>query len=270
MLPADGHVHSEWSWDAVDGAMEATCARALELGLPGLAFTEHADFNGFDVADDDFADYPRLRGYVDASGTLRPPPVDVDGYLASLERCRARFPELRILSGVELGDPHRDPAAVAQLLARGRFDRVVASLHSLPVGDGYAEPPQLLRTREPAAVIRDYLGELVRLLETFDGFDVLGHVDYAARAWPGFAAEPFEREFRAVFRALAALGRALEVNTGGPFPPVLVRWWAEEGGEAIAFGSDAHSPAELARGFEAAAAAAAAEGLSTFQASRDA
>ena len=44
MLPPDGHVHSEWSWDAAGGSMERSCARAVELGLPSIAFTEHADF----------------------------------------------------------------------------------------------------------------------------------------------------------------------------------------------------------------------------------
>ena len=43
-LPSDGHVHTEWSWDAESGSMEASCARAIELGLPSIAFTEHADF----------------------------------------------------------------------------------------------------------------------------------------------------------------------------------------------------------------------------------
>ena len=43
VLPADGHVHSEWSWDAVDGSMERT-APAVAMGLPAVAFTEHADY----------------------------------------------------------------------------------------------------------------------------------------------------------------------------------------------------------------------------------
>ena len=43
MLPLDGHVHSEWSWDALAGDLEATCARAVERGLPAVAFTEHVD-----------------------------------------------------------------------------------------------------------------------------------------------------------------------------------------------------------------------------------
>ncbi|MFN8172658.1 MAG: PHP domain-containing protein [Candidatus Nanopelagicales bacterium] len=43
-LPADDHVHTQWSWDTALGDMAATCARALELGLPAVSFTEHADF----------------------------------------------------------------------------------------------------------------------------------------------------------------------------------------------------------------------------------
>ena len=48
MDASDGHVHSEWSWDARSvGSMEATCARAVALGLPSVAFTEHVDFTPF-------------------------------------------------------------------------------------------------------------------------------------------------------------------------------------------------------------------------------
>jgi len=43
----DRHLHTEWSWDAGRGDMMATCARAVELGLPALAFTEHADFTAW-------------------------------------------------------------------------------------------------------------------------------------------------------------------------------------------------------------------------------
>ncbi len=49
MLPADSHVHSEWSWDtggpnsSAAGRMVATCERARSMGLPALFFTEHLD-----------------------------------------------------------------------------------------------------------------------------------------------------------------------------------------------------------------------------------
>ncbi|WP_246614155.1 PHP domain-containing protein [Paractinoplanes bogorensis] len=42
-LPVDSHVHSEWSWDAAFGDMAGTCARAVAVGLPAVAFTEHLD-----------------------------------------------------------------------------------------------------------------------------------------------------------------------------------------------------------------------------------
>ena len=48
--------------------------------------------------------------------------------------------------------------------------------------------------------------------------------------------------------------RALEVNTAVPLHPTVVRWWGEEGGEAVTFGSDAHDPTLLASGFTEAAA----------------
>lgn len=45
MLPADNHVHSQFSWDTgVDASMEEACRQAVQIGLPAIAFTEHVDF----------------------------------------------------------------------------------------------------------------------------------------------------------------------------------------------------------------------------------
>ncbi|WP_426503411.1 PHP domain-containing protein [Dactylosporangium sp. McL0621] len=52
MLPADSHVHSEWSWDAPLASMERTCAEATRLGLAAIAFTEHLDHTVWPVAVD--------------------------------------------------------------------------------------------------------------------------------------------------------------------------------------------------------------------------
>jgi len=76
-------------------------------------------------------------------------------------------------------------------------------------------------------------------------------------------------EFRAVLRALAASDRILEINSNEGAPPprgpnpglVVVRWWHEEGGAAVSFGSDAHRPDRLGRGVPGAAAIADAAGF---------
>jgi histidinol-phosphatase (PHP family) len=77
----------------------------------------------------------------------------------------------------------------------------------------------------------------------------------------------FEEEYRAVVRALASTGRALEVNTTSPLASVdQVRWFHEEGGEAISFGSDSHQPGAVAQQFDLAVDVVEAAG---FRAGRD-
>ena len=274
-LPLDGHVHTQWSWDAPRGDMERTCARALELGLKSLAFTDHVDLTPW-VA---------YRGTVPAgfrahvtAGTHRAGPLDVAGYLGCVQRCRELFPDLQVLSGVEVSEPHLHENAVADLLSAGTFDRVLGSVHSLvdlnaaaanapdgtttgarvEVGGTYAERPAL-------DVVRTYLGEVAKMAETSAPFSVLAHIDYPARYWPArsgpFRPEAVEEEYRTALRALAVSGRALEVNTRLRFPAQVVDWWHDVGGPAVAFGSDAHQPDRLAHEFTDTAAMVAAHGF---------
>lgn len=251
MLPADSHVHSEWSWDAPHGSMRATCERALALGLPAVAFTEHVDHTVWRVATTGLDPDHHLARLAER-GLLHPPAFDATGYLAEVEECRARYPDLTILSGVELGEPHRHGAAVAKVLATGSFDRVLGSLHSLADGGDYAEPPGLFEHRAADKVLGDYLAEVAVLVSSDAPFEVLAHVDYPLRSWPAdcaFDPRDFEDEFRHTLRATADSGRALEVSTKVPLHSIILRWWREEGGHAISFGSDAHDPESIAQGF---------------------
>jgi histidinol-phosphatase (PHP family) len=265
VLPADSHVHTEWSWDAPGGSMERACARALEIGLPAIAFTEHVDFTAWITLAGDLDEHEHLKAYATPDGLVTPPALDLDGYLECLQRCRDRYPSLRIISGVELGEPHWYGDEVGRLLDAGRFDRVLGSLHCLPVGEQFSEMANLYRLRPAAEVVRAYLAEIPRLVESSDAFGVLAHLDYPIRYWPA-AADPFdpaafEDEFRHALRVLAGSGRALEVNTRGQLYPEIVRWWREEGGDAVSFGSDAHTPTAIAHGFTEAAAMVQAQGF---------
>jgi histidinol-phosphatase (PHP family) len=235
--------------------MERTCERAVELGLPAVAFTEHVDRTTWSAAPG--TPLAMFHGELVApDGTLTPPPLDVEGYLACVERCRNRFPDLRILTGVELGEAHWHAGQAAGLLAAGRFERVLGSLHSLALDGRYYEMPDVFRQRPAAVVMRAYLAELDRLVTRSHVFGVLAHVDYPVRYWPAGAGaydhRAFEDELRQVLRSLAGTERALEVNTRVPLHPDVVSWWRDEGGRAITFGSDAHEPHVLARGFAAA------------------
>jgi histidinol-phosphatase (PHP family) len=255
-LPADSHVHSEFSWDATLGDMERTCARAVAIGLPVVAFTEHLDHTSWPAPTDGPYFSQRLIDEAGPDGLVTPPPFDVTGYFAAIERCRDRFPGLRIMSGLEVGEPHWHADAVAAILSRGPFERVIGSLHCLPHNGGFAEPFGIYPDRPAADVIRDYLAEIPNLVKGSDVFEILTHIDYPIRHWPGpdrFDPRQFEPEFRHALRATAVSGRALEINTRLGFDRLILDWWRQEGGEAVSFGSDAHLPEAVGNGLREAA-----------------
>jgi histidinol-phosphatase (PHP family) len=250
MLPADNHVHSEWSWDTwADASMADSCRRALELGLPSIAFTEHVDFTAWGEEDTLPAGMPEIVW------RERVVPLDVSGYQASLERCRERYPELRIISGIEAGEPHRFGGSIAAVLRSGSFERVLGSLHSVVDNGQLVYADRLFATVPARDLMRRYFAELLELVKGSDIFQVLAHCDFPRRDWPRGAGEyneaDFEEEYRGVFRALAASGRALEFNTRSPLASTtLIRWWYEEGGDAVSFGSDAHHPLRVGARFD--------------------
>jgi histidinol-phosphatase (PHP family) len=271
MMPTDNHVHSRWSWDtAASSSMQLACARAVEIGLPGLAFTEHVDFTQWSQRDT-----AELAGH---SGTAVPhparigarpgvAPLDVEGYLADLARCREEFPDLRIVSGVEAGEPHFFPASVAAVLAAGDFERVLGSLHGIVYDGTLTGVDDALFARRDADEVMRYFADLVVLVNGSSVFTGLAHCDYPWRYWPTaraglYAEADFEEEYRAVFRALASSRRALEINTRRPLASVdLLRWWWQEGGDMVSFGSDAHQPFRVGEDFDRAVAVAEAAGF---------
>ncbi len=260
MLPGDSHVHTEWSWDAAAGSMHASCARAVELGLGSVAFTEHVDLTPWTVAGGEIAAFPpHAHRWLRPSGEFVAPELDVAGYLRCVEECRERFPGLRVRSGLEVSEPHRHPGRLAGL---GPFDRVLGSVHSVRGPHGARLLDLALADRPAPVVMREYLAEVAALAGSDAPFQVLAHLDYPARHWPGrFAVADFEPEIRATLEVLAASGRALEINTRVPMPVEIVAWWADAGGDAVSFGSDAHAPAAVGHGFARAAAVAEAAGF---------
>lgn len=261
MLPADSHVHSEWSWDTggpqsvAAGRMLATCERAVAIGLHSLFFTEHLDLETKWRATPD--DFPPWNSAHIKGGYLTPPLLDVAGYFSALSACRERFPMLTIGSGVEFGQPHRHEGRARELIDLSRFDRIIGSLHTLAIDDDVAEPVTLYGYWSPERVMSEYLAELERMARKQRTATVITHLDYAIRTWPEaqrgpFDPAPFEDDIRGAMTAIAQAGLALEMNTRR-LESWMPRWWAECGGELVTFGSDAHVPEALAHGFAEAA-----------------
>src|SRR5213080_1015083 len=117
--------------------MDRSCERAIELGLPAIAFT------------------------------------DLAGYLDSVDRCRAKYPGLRILSGVELGEPHWFPKETADILAAGPLDVVLGSVHCIKV-EGEVVDASQFRERQGLDFVtatRSYLAEVLAMVEGDQPFE---------------------------------------------------------------------------------------------------
>jgi histidinol-phosphatase (PHP family) len=225
--------------------MEESCQRAVRIGAPAIGFTEHADY---------------------VAGA---PELDVQAYAESVERCRALFPELQVVTGVELGEPHRFRAEADDLLRSYEFDLVLGSCHSIPAGDEVVwigEPGKL----DPGVAhenVHAFFEETLSLVERAPVFAALTHLDLPKRYWPHsqlpYSERAFEAEIRAVLVAAAKAGLALEINTNagrlaqGACPgPEVVKWWRQVGGTAVTFGSDAHRADDILSGFQVVSAIA--------------
>lgn len=275
-LPADAHVHSEFSWDTggpdsvAAGRMLQTCEQAVRLGLETVAFTEHLDLDSWLIHPEDVKD---SQSDLVVDGQLHPRRFEADRYLAEIDRCRHRFSDLTILTGVEYGQPHRSDDRVADVVNLAGLDRINGSLHTIAFDGGFAGPSTAYRHWPADRVMSAYLAEIPVMVEGSANFEVFTHIDYAARYWPVGTAgrfDPirFEDDFRTAMRAIAASGRALELNTRR-LEEWIPRWWAESGGRAVTFGSDAHVPAALAHGFDDAARMARAHGFEPGRDHRD-
>jgi histidinol-phosphatase (PHP family) len=266
VLPPDNHVHTQWSWDAPpEASMVRSCEQALAIGVPVVAFTDHLDFTVPTDGDRIAAEHIRPRPYA------RMHPIDVPGYLATVQECRQRYPDLRILTGAEIGEAHMWAASARAVVATAGFDRILGSLHAIPFDGKLTAADDLFRRMPADQVMRLYFAELLRLVEGSDIFQVLAHLDFPRRMWPRTAGpydeRAFEPEIRAVLRALAGSERVLEVNTKSPLAsPELLRWWREARGTAVSFGSDAHQPWRVGDRFKLAVDVVEAAG---FRAGRD-
>lgn len=237
-VPFDFHTHSRFSFDGEDKA-EDMINRAIALGMTHYALTDHIEVNQF--YDEEFS----MEKSAAEAARLLP---------ALKETLRDR---ITLLYGVELGQPHHDPALAQKILAEHPYDFVIGSCHMLR---GYEDFYFLdYRKNPPEKLLPLYFEELLEMAETAD-FDVLGHLTYPLRYICGDCGiavdmKKYESVIDEIFKALIRNGKGIEINTSGlrqkigktlPDLPYIKRY-RELGGELLTIGSDAHSTADLGK-----------------------
>lgn len=233
----DLHLHSQYSDDADPKAtVESICRAAAARGIGTITLTDHKDF------------------------WFRHPPMalDIEAQRRDVARCQAEFAgQVRLLSGVELGQIHASPEA-ADYAAAYAFDEVIGSLHVRRSNDLdiYFQKWAEIDHDE---FLSEYFEDLLCMVRR-GGFDVLAHIDYPLRVMklpdnhPTFVG--WEDRIEPVLRELVAREIALEINAASLFgwqgavgtPRFVLDMYRSLGGSMITVGSDSHSAENVGRG----------------------
>ena len=236
----DFHMHCAFSADS-DTPAETMAARAVELGLSGICFTDHQDTDA-PIKDPLFE-------------------VDFEQYFPSLMQLREKYKgQLDIGIGMEYGIQPHLADDLAHLTDTYPYDFIIASVHFLYGNDPYF--PNFFDNLDEAQVYHDYFTYQLDSLKKLHDYDTLGHLDYVTRYGPDrshvYSYQKFADSIDPLLQYLIDNGKCLEVNTGGyrcgigetnPCLDVLRRY-RELGGERITIGSDAHKPIHVALEFK--------------------
>lgn len=240
-LPGDYHVHTTFSDGA--GTVEECVRHAARLGLPEIGIADHLSPVDLGPEQDWCVGHANLGRYVE-----------------EVRAAAARHGEIRVLLGVEAD---YDPALEAELdglLSAWPFDYVVLGVHTV---EDFAFDDEAARgdPRWDDAFLATYY-RVVRRAALYRRFDVLAHFDYIG-LWghrPGPAAHA---GIEAALDALAASGRALELNTDRASDPAGVMYPSDEilraacaRGIPLVIDSDAHEAADVGRFWDEAIATA--------------
>jgi len=227
----DTHVHSHISCDST-ASIAAMCEGAIANNIACVAFTDHLDEN------------PNDEGY----RFYQP-----EAFFEEVDAARHAFEsKLKVLRGVEFGEPHLYPETLAELHARP-YDVIIGSIHW--VDDVW--PGDKIAHANPRAFFERYYAVMLAAVQA-GGFDVLGHFDFPKRYLKTNVTDlPIINE---VVAALAASGIALEINTSSlrkglseTIPDIaILEAYARHGGTRITFGSDAHAPGDVGADFDTA------------------
>ena len=236
----DTHMHSHFSGDS-EAAPEDMILSSIDKELDGICFTDHLDL--------DYQAEPDLFL------------LDYDAYHASIMALKEKYASrLSINWGIEVGFQPQVALENAEIVKNHPFDFVIGSSHVVHGVDPYYKEFYEGRTEDDG--YREYFESILENLACYQDFDVYGHLDYVVRYGPNknafYSYKKFADVIDEILRKLIAMGKGIEINTGGfkyglgapnPTEAILARYH-ELGGEIITIGADAHKPEHVAYDFE--------------------
>lgn len=227
----DSHVHSNFSGDCEMDA-EIAINKSLEIGLEGLSFTDHLDYDYPDYDDVFLIDFEKYSDYFDS--------------------LKLKYKnKIKVSKGIEIGlQPHVIDDTLKVVNAYN-FDFVIYSIHVVDKLD--LHNGDFCKNKTKAEAYSRYFQVLVDTLSLYDNFDVIGHLDlirrYGCYDNRTISYNDFIDILDTLLTKVISMGKGIEINASGfrynlnsPMPDFeIVKRYKELGGEIITTGSDAHT-----------------------------
>jgi len=232
-LPADYHMHTPLCRHAKGEPVEYA-ARAVEVGVPEIGFSDHSP-----VEHDDQDDWRMLAG-------------ELDEYVSKVRSAQDMFPELNIKLGLEVDFiPGHEPW-IEDMAGRHDWDYFIGSVHYISGKWDFDNPKYVTEWDNRGAdnVWTEYLERLTAAAAS-GLFQIIGHPDLPKK----FGHRPtrdFSDDIESFLNMCKSSDTCIELNTAGlrkdcaeiyPARDFLKK--SHEAGVKITFGSDAHAPHEV-------------------------
>ena len=250
---ADYHVHTCYSDDS-DYPMEDVVRDAIALGLEELCFTDHVDYG----VKRDWDDPRGMLWRPGAPGELERMAVanvDYPRYAAEIASLQQKYAGKIILRmGMEFGMQQHTIPEYERLFAAYPFDFILLSVHQVEDREFWTQEFQSGRTQ--AEYNLRYYQEILALVQRYQNYSVLGHLDLISR-YDEAGVFPFE-EIRPIvteiLKTVIQNGKGLELNTSSRrygltelTPSVeILKLYRNLGGRILTIGSDSHRREHLA------------------------
>lgn len=245
MKICDIHTHSSNSFDA-ENTVEEMCESACNKGLFALAITDHCEAPEILLgSESEYGDFNKL--------------IPKSNYETSIMQDRYKG-KIKILRGIELGEPMHNAECTKKALCFGDFDIIIASVHNLrnKLDFYYMD----FKKEDTKTILDMYFDELLETA-SFDNFCTLAHLTYPLRyikrdtgVIPSLS--PYRDKIDLIYETLIKKDKALEINVSGLFKglgetlPAFdeIKRYHDLGGKYITLGSDAHNINYVGRDIE--------------------
>ena len=248
---ADYHVHTEFSDDSVF-PLNDVCALAIERGIDEICITDHVDY-GVRPDWDEYRRDPSCAKMFEGKPSIN---VDYERYFPAIAEARERFaPELTVKTGMEFGVQSHTIDRFRVLFDRhaAEWDFIILSIHQVGDKEFWDGAFQEGKTQEEYNM--QHYEEMLRVVQGFDNWSVIGHVDHIKRydplgPWPDANIRDI---VAAIFEEAIRRGKGIELNTSSvryglsdltPSTEIL-RLYRDLGGRILTLGSDSHKPEHL-------------------------